>query len=212
VPASTIFRLVLDGQASGFFDLEIEEVAGNNIFATTTFVDIPTSTSTQVSMDFTDGTIANAGALTVDEDGNGTTDYSLAPKLNDTVTLPPPYHFSGFLQPVNDIAYHPEQSLSIFKGGSTVPVKFQLKSATGTPIQAESAPLWLTPERGASMSASGESNYTSTGPSGSTFRWDSASQQYIYNWSTRGLLPGYWYRISTQLDDGKTYSVTIGLR
>ena len=79
--------------------------------------------------------------LRVDEDGDGTVDFSLAPKLNDIVTLPlpptpPTYRFDGFLQPINDTTYHPEQSPSVFKGGSTVPVKFQLKKADGTIIQA----------------------------------------------------------------------------
>lgn len=87
-PAGTTLHLILNGEAAGFFDLEIEEVGGSAIVATTTFIDIPSSTSTVVTMNFTDGTIANAGALNVDEDGNGTTDFSLTPKLNDIVTPP----------------------------------------------------------------------------------------------------------------------------
>jgi hypothetical protein len=57
-----------------------------------------------------------------------------------------------------------------------------------------------------------ESVYSIAGTSGNTYKWDSTSQQYIYNWSTKGLASGYWYKIYTKLDDGNTYSVTIGLK
>jgi hypothetical protein len=89
-PASTTLHLVMNGQASGIFTLEVNEVDGDTTVASTTFLSIPTSTSTKATMDFTDGTIANASSLIVDEDGNDTTDFSLAPKVGDFVTLPPP--------------------------------------------------------------------------------------------------------------------------
>ena len=44
------------------------------------------------------------------------------------------------------------------------------------------------------------------------FRYDAASGQYVFNWSTKGLTPGYYYRIGVKLDDGQTYYVNIGLR
>jgi hypothetical protein len=63
------------------------------------------------------------------------------------------------------------------------------------------------------MSATvGESSYADSGTSGTTFRWDSVAQQYIYNWSTKGLAAGYWYRISAKLDDGTVQSVVMGIR
>jgi hypothetical protein len=54
------------------------------------------------------------------------------------------YRFDGFLQPINDMN-HPRVCgadcvTSIFKGGSTVPVKFQLKKTDGTVVQAGSMP------------------------------------------------------------------------
>ena len=58
----------------------------------------------------------------------------------------------------------------------------------------------------------GESVYAETASNGNTFKWDSSSQQYTYNWSTKSLKAGYWYKISVQLDDGQIYSVTVGLR
>ncbi len=36
--------------------------------------------------------------------------------------------------------------------------------------------------------------------------------QYQYNWSTKGLKAGYYYRIGAKLDDGTTAYVYIGLK
>ena len=94
-----------------------------------------------------------------------------------------------------------------------MPVKFQLKNASGTPVQATNAPLWLSPQKGGAMSASvDESVYSDPASSGNTFKWDSNSQQYHYNWSTKGLSAGYWYKIFVRLDDGTIQSVVVGLR
>jgi len=125
------------------------------------------------------------------------------------------YRFDGFTQPINDAA----RSIcagcgeSIFKGGSTVPVKFQLKRADGTPVAASQSPVWLTPVIGSAVTASvDEGIYSDAASSGLSYRWDAASQQYIYNWSTKGVSAGYRYRIGVTLDDGQTYFVTVGLR
>jgi hypothetical protein len=123
----------------------------------------------------------------------------------------------GFLQPINDTS-HPTVCgagcvASIFKGGSTVPVKFQLKMPDGTIVQAGSLPQWLTPQRGSPTTAPiDESVHSDPATSGTSYRWDSTSQQYIYNWSTKGATVGYYYRISVILDDGQTYTVDVGLR
>jgi hypothetical protein len=123
------------------------------------------------------------------------------------------YRWGGFSQPINDTTYNPRQAPSVFKAGSTVPVKFQLRNAFGTPVQASTSPLWLTPQRGAAMSAAvDESTYSDPATSGTSYRWDPPSQQYIYNWSTKGLTARYWYKVFAQLDDGKIYSVFVGLK
>jgi hypothetical protein len=119
------------------------------------------------------------------------------------------YRFDGFLQPINDTAHQVGTSTSVFKGGSTIPVKFQLMQANGTVVAANTAPVWLTPAKGASMSLPvDESLYSATADSGSTYRFDLT--QYIYNWKT--VTGGYYYRIGVTLDDGQTYYVNIGLR
>jgi hypothetical protein len=123
------------------------------------------------------------------------------------------YRWDGFLQPINDTAHQTGLSTSIFKGGSTVPVKFQVKDANGTVVQANALPQWLTPAKGSATSAPvDETLYSDPATSGTTYRWDSPAQQYIYNWSTKSFATGYYYRIGVTLDDGQTYSVSIGLR
>ena len=123
------------------------------------------------------------------------------------------YRFSCFQQPINDPAVDPTLPISIFKGGSTVPAKFRLTDANGTAVQANTVPAWLTPVKGApTTQAVDESTYTDSGTSGATYRWDPTAQQYIFNWSTKGVTAGFYYRIGVQLDDGETYYVTVGLR
>jgi len=121
------------------------------------------------------------------------------------------YRFDGFLQPINDTAHQVDVSTSVFKGGSTVPVKFQLKRADGTVVQGNTAPVWQAPTKGSATTAAvDESVYSAPADSASAYRWD--SPQYIYNWGTSGLVKNYYYRIGVRLDDGQTYFVNIALR
>jgi large repetitive protein len=121
------------------------------------------------------------------------------------------YSFGGFLQPINDTAHQVGVNTSIFQAGSTVPVKFEIHRANGTTVSANATPQWLTPVKGSSLSAAvDESVYSAPSTSGDTYRV--AGSQYIYNWSTKGLPTGYYYRIGVRLDDGTTYTVNIGLR
>ncbi len=123
------------------------------------------------------------------------------------------YRFTGFLQPINDTAHTTDQNYSIFKAGSTVPAKFQLKDASGKVIQASTAPEWLTPRQGVGTAMPvDETAYTATATTGGLYKWDATAQQYIYNWSTKGLTVGAFYRIYARFDDGQAYSVVIGLR
>ena len=126
------------------------------------------------------------------------------------------YRFEGFLQPINDTAHQTCAGCpsSIFKGGSTVPAKFRLRDSAGNPVQSASVPQWLTPVQGGMTTAPvDESTLNDPATSGSTYRWDSTAQQYIYNWSTKSpYRVGYYYRVGVKLDDGSTYTVDIGLR
>ncbi|MET4637106.1 PxKF domain-containing protein [Mycetocola sp. 2940] len=141
-------------------------------------------------------------ATAVDKAGNTTT---------ITGTYRVIYRFEGFAQPINDTAHQIGTSTSVFKAGSTVPVKFQLKNAAGASVSSTVAPTWLTPVKGSAMTAAvDESVYAVSADSGSVFRFDAASAQYIYNWKT-GTGGNYW-RVGVKLDDSQTYYVNIGLR
>jgi alpha-tubulin suppressor-like RCC1 family protein len=127
------------------------------------------------------------------------------------------YRFDGFLQPINDTGHAQVCGAgcvtSIFKGGSTIPVKFQLKQADGTIVQAGSLPQWSTPQKGSpTIAAIDESSYSDPATSGDSYLWDSTAQQYSYKWSTKSLAIGYYYRIYVTLDDDQTYTVDVGLR
>ncbi len=103
--------------------------------------------------------------------------------------------------------------MSVFKAGSTVPVKFQLKKSDGAIVQPGSLPQWVTPAKGSPTTAPvDESAYGDLPSTSGTYRWDSTGQQYIYNWGTSSGQKGSYWRIGVRLDDGQTYSVNIGLR
>jgi hypothetical protein len=123
------------------------------------------------------------------------------------------YGFSGFLQPINNTAHQTGADVSTFKAGSTVPVKFQLKDANGNVVQPAKAPEWTDPQKGsATNQAVDEDIYTLTATTGGLYKWDSTVQQYIYNWSTKGMSSGYYYKIGVKLDDGQTYYTYFSLR
>jgi large repetitive protein len=130
------------------------------------------------------------------------------------------YKFDGFLQPINDTHHDGDRgdyteggTTAIFKAGSTVPVKFALRKGDGTAVQAVTAPSWLTPVKGAVLTACSRVNGVSDpASSGLTYRWDSSANQYIYNWNTDKTQAGAYWRIGVTLDDGFTYTVSIGLK
>jgi hypothetical protein len=120
------------------------------------------------------------------------------------------YGTNGFLQPINDTA-HTQAQMSVFKAGSTVPVKFQLLNSSGAVVQALVVPQWVTPVQvGTTTSPIDESVYSDPPTSGSTYRWDGS--QYIYNWQTSKSDVGKIIRIGARLDDGTTMYVNIGLK
>jgi hypothetical protein len=99
------------------------------------------------------------------------------------------YQFSGFLPPL-------DKNLS-FGSGRTVPIKFQLTDAFSNYISSLSAVTAL------------QVNYPDgTAHAISGLRYDSTANQFIANWSTKGLATGS-YTISLSLLDGTTHTVTI---
>jgi hypothetical protein len=118
------------------------------------------------------------------------------------------YAWSNFLQPINVTG-----NQSIFKMGSTVPVKFQL---TGASSGITNGTFYLKYAYTGTGDNNGEMEAvaTTTGTTGTMFRYSEG--QYIYNWSTKGVVtkPGnYELRVYTD-SEGKNLlgKVSIELR
>jgi hypothetical protein len=113
--------------------------------------------------------------------------------------------YSGVLQPIN-----PDGS-SIFKLGSTVPVKFALTDADAAKIETAVASLSVAKVSNDVEGTFVEASSTSNATTGLLFRYDATSQQYIFNLSTKGLSTGTW-SLKVTLDDGTSYTTHVSLR
>ncbi|HVE98012.1 MAG TPA: HYR domain-containing protein [Mycobacteriales bacterium] len=122
------------------------------------------------------------------------------------------YAWSGFLQPVNDTAHQTGVAQSKFRLGSTVPLKFQLRTLDGGSVQQSGSPVFAKDYRGPTCNSAtaNEVPPEATSTSGTTYRWDSTALQYIYNFSTKGLAAGEW-RTWAQTGDGQSYYVDLCL-
>ncbi|HUS16665.1 MAG TPA: MBG domain-containing protein, partial [Chloroflexia bacterium] len=152
------------------------------------------------------------GAYPVTPSGLTSTNYAIT---FVTGTIRVIYRFDGFLQPINDTAHTQTCGtpcpLSIFKAGSTVPVRFQLKRADGTLVQTASPPIWMTPVDAGLVSAPvSEPVFSDPASSGTTYQY--LGQQYQYNWRTANNQANHYWRIGALLDDGQTLFVYIALR
>ena len=106
--------------------------------------------------------------------------------------------FYGFLQPVND-PWGGTVAMSVFKFGSTVPLKFQLKNSQGALMSdttaqaiANACGARLSFEQTATTSLPvDESQYSAPVDSGGCFRYDASAHQFIYNLGTKTSLPSY---------------------
>jgi Bacterial Ig-like domain (group 3) len=128
------------------------------------------------------------------------------------------YVFTGFLSPLATAGTLASPSLSGAQNyGSAVPVKWQLRSAGGafvtqlgsarqlqaipTPACAGPPPAGATPILLYSP--------TSGATGGSTFRYDAAGNQFVFNWDTTKTPGKGCYAVVLQLDDGSPAKATI---
>jgi hypothetical protein len=116
-----------------------------------------------------------------------------------------PYVYSGVLQPIN------VDGSSIFKLRSTVPVKFQLKDDSGNFVGNAEAKIYVAKISDGVSGSEMEAISTSAASTGNNFRYDTASNQYIFNLGTKSLSVGTW-QIRIALDDGTSKYCTISLR
>jgi pimeloyl-ACP methyl ester carboxylesterase len=84
--SGTPYHIVMNGYDKGTFTLEVEALRGDVSTGKIVFKDMPTTTHTKATLDISHG-IESVSDLTLDEDGNGTLDYRIHPKLGKVVTL-----------------------------------------------------------------------------------------------------------------------------
>jgi beta propeller repeat protein len=156
--------------------------------------DVPTPCSPASGSTFPLGTTPVACTAT---DAAGNTAFGQFPV---TVT----YAWSGALQPAN------ADGSSIFKAGSTVPVKFTLTGASAGITDATATLSYAK----VSNQIEGDILEAVTnvgGSTGSQFRYDPTAGQYIFNWSTKGLTAGT-YSIKIDLGDSAVHALRISLK
>ena len=122
-----------------------------------------------------------------------------------TLTYNVRYSFGGILPPIN-----PDGS-SIFKLGRVVPVKFQLKDASGNYIATAVARIYLSKVSNNVSGTEIEAESPGQANSGNLFRYDATDNQYIFNLGTSNLSQGTW-QIKIQLDDGSAKYVNVSFK
>ncbi|MBU4141755.1 carboxypeptidase-like regulatory domain-containing protein, partial [Patescibacteria group bacterium] len=114
------------------------------------------------------------------------------------------YNYSGVLPPIKD-------SKDVFKLGSAIPVKFQLRDANGNNISTAIARIYLANIVDGIIGK--EINGTSSGKAntGNLFRYAAADNQYIFNLASKPLIKGTW-QIRIELDDGTSKYAALVLK
>lgn len=114
------------------------------------------------------------------------------------------YSSTGVLQPINS------NGSSVFKIKSTIPVKIQLTGdSAGTPNGKFT--ISLSKLAGTIWGTDDESVISTSAHSGTTMRYDSSADQYIFNFGTSKITAGT-YRVTVTLDDGTIRTAEFGLR
>ncbi|MGE5832433.1 MAG: OmpL47-type beta-barrel domain-containing protein, partial [Methanomicrobiales archaeon] len=111
------------------------------------------------------------------------------------------YDYGGLLPPIKDG--------KINKQGSTIPVKFQLKDASGNLVSTASAQLFLAPMTNGVPGAEIPATSPGKANDGNSFRHE--ENQYIFNLNTMPLTAGTW-QLRIALDDGTSKLGTIQLK
>jgi hypothetical protein len=122
------------------------------------------------------------------------------------------YKFVGFLSPLNSDTTG--KVLNVGNAGRTYPIKWQLTDANGNYITDAVSNTTIYVAKVACINVSGDPTDTidyasSTG--GTALRYDSTSNQYIYNWATPSA-KGACYRMTVTTPDNQKYIAAFQLK
>ena len=136
---STSITVFLNGQGSGTATFDISSMIGNAVTASTTFVNIPVTPQTRITMTMTSGgSLAGAADLLVDEDGDGEVDTTL-PFIPGGVVMYEDFVVSDEEEDVPDTPA-PQPQSGGGGGGGNGPIVVMIvatTTATSTPETAE---------------------------------------------------------------------------
>ncbi len=115
------------------------------------------------------------------------------------------YNYVGILPPIK------ADNSSVFKSGSTVPVKFRIVDANGNNVSTAVVNLTYQKITDNILGTIEEPFSTSAADSGNTFRYDDTDNLYIFNLGTSNMDKGT-YQLNINLDDGTVHTVCISIR
>jgi hypothetical protein len=123
------------------------------------------------------------------------------------------YRWDGFLQPITNTAHDQHQTAvySSFKAGQTIPVKFELKDASGNAVSQTGNPVFTrTGNLGGCASPTVPEDLVGAVAADSDGLYKITGSGYHYGWNTKGLTRGL-YLIFANLADGTQRSAAICL-
>jgi hypothetical protein len=151
-------------------------------------------------------TFTAAGTCVIDADQDGNTDYSKAPQVQQSITVKPPFTTTGFLPPVANAP-----TVNMGKAGRTYPLKWQLQDPSGNYVSSLSAITKISQKTTscAAFSTDPTASDMTAATGGTSLRYDSTANQYVYNWSSP-TTPGC-YSVYVQLSSGQTLTAFFKL-